>query len=235
MSRPKQTTAEILALARSQGATKTPEKIEPPPEDSIPLPPLVKAAANGDIDAVIRGLADRANVNEAHFNGMTALCFALRRGHLAPAHYLVDAGADVNCNGAEIPPLHDAIASDDIAIVKKMLEKGANIHAQSREDGLSALMRAESEAMIEFLVECGASVNTRNRAGQDAVDFHRFQSAAVRRHEKERVEYYAKLREASSFDPKLQAKLMKGLENGNQEPLAKEHDALALRLERLRT
>ncbi|MCE9553760.1 MAG: ankyrin repeat domain-containing protein [Planctomycetes bacterium] len=230
----KQTVSEILALARRQAATKTPERIAPPPEDLIPLPPFINAAHKGDINTVINELANGANINEAAYQGMTALGFALRQHHWEIAHYLVDAGADVNCVEAEIPPLHDAIAGNDITLVKKMLASGADICAHCRTGGLTALMRAESTAMIDVLIECGASVDSRNDAGQDAVEFHCFQSAAIRRDEAKRVKYYAQLREASAYDAALQAKLMTGLEAGSQEQRAKEHDALALRLQQFR-
>lgn len=232
MEKPKLSTAEILAQARRQGPTKAPEKIEPPQEDSIPLSPLFQAARDGNLQTLISELAAGATLNQVDHNGKSALHFALRHSHIA--HYLVDIGADVRCLEADMPPLLGAIQQNDCLLVEKMLARGADIQRQSRDYGWSALMMAETEEMIALLVSHGASFDARNKAGFDAIEDRRFQAAAIRRREEERVQFYAKVGEASSYDPVLREKLLSGLSELSQESRAKEYDKRAEILERYR-
>lgn len=225
-------TADILAQARRQGATKAPEKIEPPLEDSLPISALHQAALNGDLRTVMAELAAGASLNQLDHQGTTPLSYALRREQLEVAHYLVDAGADVHCSDTDIPPLLEAIAANDCSLVEKMLARGADLQRQSGHDGSSALMMAESEEMIVLLAARGASFEARNNVGHNAVENCRFQAAAIRRREEERVKHYAKLGELTASDPKLREQLQRGLSEMSQEAQAVKYDQLAATLER---
>jgi ankyrin repeat protein len=211
-----------------------PEDLASSPEDSLPLPALHRAALDGELAAVADILANGADVNETLANGMSALSYALRRHRLNVAHLLVDSGADVNCVDAEIPPLHDAASLGDLILIDKMLERGANIHARDRRHGLTVLMRSNSEHVVRLLVQRGARIEDRNSVGRDAIAEHRYQAAAIRRHEEERRRHYNDLAEMTKDDPELQAKLLQGQEELSRGPIAEKHDALAVLLERLR-
>jgi len=224
----------ILAEARRQGAAKRPQPVEQTTEEVAPNLPLLTAALDGDLETLRSELAAGASIDQVGSTGETPLCYALRRHHWHIAHYLVDAGADVECINAETPPLLDAITSSDCVLVEKMLARGADIQRQSRNYRWSALMKAQTEEMIAFLISRGASFNARNKAGFDAIEECRHQAAAIRRHEAERSQYYARLRDASSYDPVLQEKLLRGLSELSRESVAKEYDERAAIMEKLR-
>lgn len=231
-SGPQLSTSEILSRARQQGATTKPEDLSCSREDT-PLPPLIQASVDGDLVGVTNALANGADVDETDAHGMTALSFSLRRGDLTIAHFLVERGANVNVTDGRIPALHDAVAIGDMGLIQMILERGADIQVQDRETGDSVLMRAQSEEVIRLLVQRGASIEMRNRVGHDAIDEHRYQATAIRRHEEQRRNYYAKLKEMTNDNPQLQVTLLSGLDNLSQEPRARNHESLALLLEQL--
>ena len=232
----KLSSAKILSRIREEGPCKTPERIELPAEDpDPPLSPLLQAAFDGDLSLLVSLLREGAAIDLLDHNGKTALCHALFRRHTEIAHHLVDSGADVNCVLAETPPLLSAIGANDCVLVEKMLDRGADIHLQSRDYGWTALMSAGTEEMIALLASRGASFHARNKIGHDAIEECRFQAEAIRRREADRKDHYVKLGEMSSYDPVLREKLLRGLEEGSQEHRAKKYDELAAILDRYRT
>lgn len=58
-----------------------------------------------------------------------------------------------------VPALHFVIKSGDVAFARELIERGANVNAQS--DGLTALHVAPSAECVQMLLERGANVNAR--------------------------------------------------------------------------
>jgi ankyrin repeat protein len=65
---------------------------------------------------------------------------------------------------------HKNISVSDTALIKKLLDKGADINA--KDDGLTLLMKASSEGCIKtakLLIDKGADINARTNEGSSAL------------------------------------------------------------------
>ena len=86
----------------------------------------------------------------------------------------IDLGMHVNAMGtAGVHALTAAVANDDEAMTRLLLQKGADVNALNA-DGYTALMRAvndEHERLVRILLEGGADVNSRSDAGDTALMF----------------------------------------------------------------
>jgi len=67
-----------------------------PPAAKAPDISILKAAQDGNIEAVKQAIADGADVNAKNTSGMTPLHWAANRGHEEVAELLISKGADVN-------------------------------------------------------------------------------------------------------------------------------------------
>ena len=91
---------------------------------------LLFAAQSGDAESASRLLAAGARVNDAGADGNTALVLATFAGHPAVSRVLIDAGADLNAAGAGYAPLHAAVLRSDVATVRALIAKGADLNVQ---------------------------------------------------------------------------------------------------------
>jgi ankyrin repeat protein len=104
-----------------------------------PLPPLVQAARDGDVEAIRKMREMGVDPNDTHrARGWTPLIHAVHKGQHAAVRALLEAGADVNqTTGKQQTALMLAGAYGDTRIVQTLLDAGADPYAVK--DGLTAL------------------------------------------------------------------------------------------------
>jgi hypothetical protein len=115
---------------------------------SAPNRALIRASDAGDLDAVKSALAAGADVDcpmpkdelPATPDGATPLVLALRKGHRAVAHHLLDAGASTTASsvgwGGAIDPLRLAAERGDVHMTRRLLELGASVRTDEPNWGL---------------------------------------------------------------------------------------------------
>ena len=126
---------------------------------------LVKAAEQGDKEAVRDLLEQKVDANNAQPDGATALAWAAYRDDLETAELLIRAGADANAaNVNGITPLSLACGNRSAVMVEKLLQAGANPNAAQKWSGETAFMtcaRTGNVEAVKSLVTAGADVNDR--------------------------------------------------------------------------
>lgn len=134
--------------------------------------PLADAAELQDRALIGRLLAERASVDQAQADGMTALHWAAYHDDLDTAALLIGSGADVNvANRYGVRPLSLACTCGNAALVARLLEAGADPNASLRggETPLMTAARTGNPAAVKALLDRGAKVNARERQGQTAL------------------------------------------------------------------
>lgn len=149
--------------------------------------PLHGAARLGREDLARLLIAHRADLRARDKYGDTPLQTAAMSGRANVVTVLLASGADANAIGPrEEPPLRKAIAglpgADDLAtrleVTTLLLAAGADINAKGP-DGRTALLSAiggaplayNNDRMIEFLLEHGADVHSRDLQGGGAIGY----------------------------------------------------------------
>jgi ankyrin repeat protein len=127
--------------------------------------PLMQAVLYGDVDSVRLLLANGADPNLRNENGATALMWAVP--DLEKTRLLLDKGADVNARSDDgrTPLLIAAGQFGGQAVVKLLLDRGANLAAKSPTaigyaTVLSEAARVGDEALLRMLIERGADVKS---------------------------------------------------------------------------
>lgn len=155
------------------------------PEESA-YPPIHNASYNNNLEAVKLLLSKGVNINAQTISNQTPLAIASIRGHTGLAKFLLEHGADPNIADNEgYTPLHGAVngadTDEEIEIVKLLLEKGANIDAQTKDsrsrrpnfNGATPLHYAviHGDAKVtKLLLDKGANKDIKNKADKTAVD-----------------------------------------------------------------
>ena len=117
----------------------------------------------GDTATVRALLADKVDVNIPQGDGSTALHWAAYRNDLEMARWLVEAGANLEAGtrlGA-MTPLFQASRNGSAAMIKLLLEAGANANA-TKTTGTTPLMLAAASGKtdaVKLLTDKGADVN----------------------------------------------------------------------------
>jgi len=110
-----------------------------------------------------------ADVKAANRQGLTPLALAASNGSAAMLKVLLDAGADVNAfDPANETPLMAAARVGNLDAVRVVLEHGGTIDTKDPQFEQTALMVAVREnhpQVVKLLVELGANVNAKTRAG----------------------------------------------------------------------
>jgi len=136
------------------------------------ISPLADAVEKSD-RAVMRALLkQRADVNAAQADGMTALHWAAYRDDFETAKSLVEAKASVAVtNRHGVTPLSLACQNGSGAIVELLLKHGANPNTSLRggETALLTAARTGKPGPVAALLKHGADVNAKERRGQTAL------------------------------------------------------------------
>jgi ankyrin repeat protein len=137
---------------------------------------LFEAASSGYAPAVRAFLAsDPAAARAVSPDGFPVLGLAVFFGHTAVADLLLASGADPNAaatNPMKVTPLHSATSRGDAAMVRKLLEQGANPDAR-QQAGWTALHNAAAQGSLEIvrlLRSSGADVTMQTDDGKTAAD-----------------------------------------------------------------
>ncbi len=147
---------------------------------------VLDAVKQGNTAAVKALIAQKADVNAAEADGMTALHWAVRANDVPTVQMLLRAGAKVNAvSRYGMTPILLAAQNGDPTVVAALLKAGANPNSALPE-GETALMTAARTGnvdSIKLLVETGAKIDAReNWQGQTALMWAAAQNnaAAVR-------------------------------------------------------
>jgi uncharacterized protein len=147
---------------------------------------VVDAAKDGNFAAVKTLIAQKADVNVAQADGMTALHWAVRANDLPTVQALIRAGARVNtANRYGMTPIILAAQNGDPLVTAALLKAGADPNSALAE-GQTALMTAARTGnvdSIKLLAEAGARVDGKEQwQGQTALMWAASQnnSAAVK-------------------------------------------------------
>lgn len=134
--------------------------------------PLADAAEKSDWPRVAKLIKEKAEVNAAQADGMTALIWAAHHDHLASAKLLIDAGADAKtANKYGVSALSAACVNGNEEMVSALLKAGADANSTLR-GGESVLMTAARTGKlgpVKTLLEHGAKIEAADRKGQSAL------------------------------------------------------------------
>ena len=137
---------------------------------------LANAAMQDDVDAVHALIAQKADVNAAQGDGMTALHWAALKDDLDIAKMLLAAGANVKATTRieSLTPLHMACTDGSASMIEALLKAGADPN-ESTSNGTTALMTAATAGnpdAVKMLLDHGADVNAKeNSHGETALMF----------------------------------------------------------------
>ena len=145
---------------------------------------LIRAAGAGDLrlpDAAMRSdraavrslLQQKADVNAAQADGMTALHWAVRQNDLETAQILIRAGAKVDAvTRYGVTPIYMACTNGNAAMIDALLRAGVDANS-ANPGGETALMtsaRTGSLEAVRLLLDHGAAVNAKESVrGQTAL------------------------------------------------------------------
>jgi len=134
--------------------------------------PLADAAEKADWSRVRALLKNRADVNAAQADGMTALHWAAYHDGTDAAKLLLAAGADAKAaNRYGVTPLSLACTNGNEEVVRVLLKAGADANTTLR-GGETALMTAARTGRVgpvKALLDAGAKVGAKDRRGQTAL------------------------------------------------------------------
>jgi ankyrin repeat protein len=136
------------------------------------------AAYLNDAETTASLIRAGANVNARNNYGVTPLALAAKQGNPRVIEQLMKAGADpndpVNFVNAEETPLMHVARAGSVEAVNLLVLAGAKINATETWNGQSALMWAAAEAqgaVVEALIEGGADIHLRSKAGTTPLMF----------------------------------------------------------------
>ncbi|KAI2636349.1 ankyrin repeat-containing domain protein [Hypomontagnella submonticulosa] len=163
---------EICELLLNKGVNPNHESL---------MPPILVAATSStksdDRLGVVKLLVEKeARVNAVDANENTALywtCWSDDPDRHAIAEYLLQHGADVNCQGLDgALPIHIAVTRNDVEMLRILLEQ-SEIELDRLDKGKSTglVLAIKSEEMTRMLLEKGANPNIRPD-GEDPVVMH---------------------------------------------------------------
>jgi len=154
---------------------------------------IFEASTLGQLERVKTLLdSDPALVNAYAPDGFYPLGLACFFGHTEVAQYLLAHNADVNQaarNPQKVQPLHAASANGNFALVKQLLENGADVNGQQSNDftPLHNAAQTGSLEMTALFIEYGANVNAASKDGLTPLSFavkenHREVADLLRQH-----------------------------------------------------
>jgi uncharacterized protein len=149
-------------------------------EAGLPLD-VFEATALGALDALADLIATDPSLARAYSaDGFTALHFAAYFSQPAAGRFLLDHGAEATAvakNPTSVMPLHSAVSSSNVEMVRDLLKHGAPVNAR-QQHGWTPLHAAAQNGnleIIETLLQNGADPRVRNEQGVTALDLARKQ------------------------------------------------------------
>ncbi len=143
--------------------------------DSRGRSPLIAAARNGHVETMQLLFEAGIQINRAISSSKeTPLQAAITAQQTAAAKWLIDHGGELHTYMIEmemgrLTPLMNAAVMQNVEISKHLLAAGAQVSQQDPTQGNTALHHAatrEKSHVTSLLLQAGAEVNTRNKAGQ---------------------------------------------------------------------
>jgi ankyrin repeat protein len=133
---------------------------------AVPAVPLIDAVKAGDAQAIRALLKQRANVNAAEADGMTALHWAARSNDMDTVQLLLRSGANAKAaNRYGITPLSLAATNGNAAMIEALIKAGAdpNTALPEGETVLMTASRTGNAAAVKALIAHGAQVNLKEQ------------------------------------------------------------------------
>ena len=138
---------------------------------------IFEASALGRVDRIVSLLKEDPTRASAYApDGFYPVGLAAFFGHLDAVKALIAAGADVRAaarNPFKVQAIHAAAASRNVAIVRAVLEAGADPNAQQQQ-GFRPMHEAGTNGnleLAELLVSHGGDPTLANDAGKSSIDF----------------------------------------------------------------
>jgi len=136
---------------------------------------LASCVATGDETAVRNFLRMGFSPNTANSNGVPLLSLAVRRRHSSLVRLLIDEGARVNSLAEDrgTSPLMEAAGHGELPYVRLLLERGADLHQQSK-TMQNALILAASEGhadVVAELIKYGPNLDAVDSLGMTALGY----------------------------------------------------------------
>ena len=129
--------------------------------------PLMLAAKNGDLGAIVQGLEAANDLEERSFSGKTALLYAAESGCSDVVEFLLKKGAGLNHIEPEWTPLHLAAMSSSAEVVRLFLNSGGEVNAQNYYGETPLMWAAVRGAtdVVELLLRRGARMDLQDTSG----------------------------------------------------------------------
>jgi len=126
------------------------------------LPPLLKAAADGNLLEVRNRIKEGDDVNEVAKGDGTALYLALQHDHWEVAEVLLENGANPNLGSrADGYPIMLAVMTGDPELVQLLVKKGVDVNRDFPGDGNPIIQACKNGdlGMVKTLVDLKADIN----------------------------------------------------------------------------
>lgn len=140
---------------------------------------IFEASALGRVDRIKQLLRENPSLVSAYApDGFHPVGLAAFFGHLDAVTALLAAGADVHAaarNSFKVQAIHAAVASKNIAIVRAVLDAGADPNA-AQQQGFRPIHEAGSSGsreLAELLLKHGADPTLKGENGKNAIDIAR--------------------------------------------------------------
>jgi RNA polymerase sigma factor (sigma-70 family) len=141
------------------------------PAQQADLPPLHRAAAQGDTQEAEQLLARGEEPDQPNRHGVTPLRVAAMRGHTEIANLLIGKGADVDGRDDEgRAHLHMASHFGRKGVAGALLNRGCNVNARDNR-GATPLHVVSGPGMIELLLASSADLNARDERGRTPLHY----------------------------------------------------------------
>jgi ankyrin repeat protein len=149
--------------------TKLNPNFNSPFSDGTPLPPVMAAMPDANIEVIKELIKAGLDVKSQGTKG--AFYYAAQEGKMEIIKLLLEAGADIDGKMNSATPLLIASVRDRHEVVDFLLKSKADVNAAS-DEGLTSLMGAADDAVpIKTLLKAGAMIDAVDREGWSALFF----------------------------------------------------------------